>query len=294
MNLRGRFILVCISLLVMLCFTYTLTGRRGHSLLVRPNVSLRTYLQRAQIVNQTVDYIRDDNEELDETELRTIAQRVFEESKRYNIDYRLILALMKVESNFRKDAVSEMGARGLLQIKPSLAECIAPDVGIAWKGAETLDEPGTNIRIGVHFFSKLVEEFKGLNAALHAYNVGPTRLRDLDLAECNDRRGFSRLVMDEYDRNSAVLPEPPAREEAIGYTKAEPGDGHAGSRGSASQWLPVGSAMQIDARRAGLQEVTAKTTVKPKRQEPWRSPWTWAQCSSAIPLPFTEQVFQSR
>ncbi len=37
----------------------------------------------------------------------------------------LILALMKIESNFQHNVVSSRGARGLLQVKPSLAKFIA-------------------------------------------------------------------------------------------------------------------------------------------------------------------------
>jgi len=50
---------------------------------------------------------------------RDIASFVYVESKSHEVDYRLVLAVMKVESNFRLDAVSPKGARGLLQIKPS-------------------------------------------------------------------------------------------------------------------------------------------------------------------------------
>ena len=133
---------------------------------------------------------------------------VYKESMRYNIDYRLVLALMKIESNFRCDAVSEQGARGLLQVKPSLARYIAEDVGIRWQGDETLDEPKKNIRIGVHVFSKLIEDFQNTNMALHAYHVGPTRLREILTEKKIPEKRYLNLVLDEYDRNISLLPAP--------------------------------------------------------------------------------------
>ena len=99
---------------------------------------------------------------------------------RYNIDYRLVLALMKIESNFRCDAVSEQGARGLLQVKPSLARFIAEDVGIGWRGDEALDEPETNIRIGVQLFQSSSRTSRTL--------IWPFTLITLDL------RGFDKYL----------------------------------------------------------------------------------------------------
>ncbi len=50
--------------------------------------------------------------------------------------------------------------------------------GVTWQGDTTLDEPDKNIKIGVHVFSKLINDFKSVQMALHAYHVGPTKLRD--------------------------------------------------------------------------------------------------------------------
>jgi soluble lytic murein transglycosylase len=104
--------------------------------------------------------------------------------------------------------VSPRGARGLLQIKPSLAKFIAKDVGIKWGGAKTLDEPDTNIKIGVHFFSKLMEDFDNINMALHAYNMGPTRLKEILSEKNKPKNTFLNLVLKEYNKNILILPAP--------------------------------------------------------------------------------------
>ncbi|MCX5802281.1 MAG: lytic transglycosylase domain-containing protein [Proteobacteria bacterium] len=200
MTFRNRLTILFISLMVMLCFTcahYTYTK-------VFPSDKVK----KERAVSQITQYIKDENVRLEEDELKTIAQIVYEESKLYGVDYRLVLAMMKVESNFRNNMVSPRGARGLLQIKPSLAKFIAKDVGIKWGGAKTLNEPDTNIKIGVHFFSKLMEDFDNINMALHAYNMGPTRLKEILSEKNKPKNTFLNLVLKEYNKNILILPAP--------------------------------------------------------------------------------------
>ncbi len=45
--------------------------------------------------------------ELEDEKLRAISEMVYDESLRYKLDYRLVLALMKIESNFRHKVVSK-------------------------------------------------------------------------------------------------------------------------------------------------------------------------------------------
>lgn len=168
----------------------------------------REHVKKEGIVNQIISFVKDENESLSDSELKTIAEIVYDESSKKKIDYRLVLAIMKIESNFQQDAVSKKGARGLLQVKPSLAKYIAEDVGINWKGDSTLDEPEKNIKIGVHFFSQLIEDFESINMALHAYHVGPTRLRAIVTEKKKPAKRYLNLVLDEYDRGKSVLPPP--------------------------------------------------------------------------------------
>ncbi len=164
--------------------------------------------RRQHIIDRTSAYLTTENDELDAAQARSISEVVLRESEDYDLDYRLVLAVMKVESNFRLDAVSSRGARGLLQVRPSLAKYIAQDVGIQWRGAKTLDEPDKNIRIGVHVLSDMLERFETTVAALHAYNVGPTRLKEMAGDKNKSPRGFSKFVLLEYGKNQSVLPDP--------------------------------------------------------------------------------------
>ena len=162
-----------------------------------------------RIKKQIVLHIKGENKQLDEDELVTISETVYTASRQHGFDYRLILALMKVESNFRHDAVSPMGARGLLQVKPSLAKFMARDMGIEWDGNRTIDDPHNNIKIGVRFLSELVGTFNNnINIALRAYNIGPERTRELSRERMISPGGFPGLVISEYKKNTDNLPDP--------------------------------------------------------------------------------------
>lgn len=162
----------------------------------------------ARIIGDTTAYLKNENGTLSERKIETIAMHVYGESLRYHIDYRLILALMKVESNFKNDAVSCKGAVGLLQIKPSLGRTVAKDIGMEWKGDAQLHDPDKNIRIGVHHLSCLINDFASLSSALHAYNGGAGRAKAAAARKKQPTIRFASAVMREYSRTLSSCPVP--------------------------------------------------------------------------------------
>jgi len=165
---------------------------------------------KAMIVSKTVQYLKGKKIRTTDEKLKTIANSVYEESQKYAIDYRLILAVMKVESNFKNEAISRKGARGLLQIKPSLAKYIARDrsLGVEEVTSLSLHEPEKNIKIGVNYLSKLIDMFENLTSALHAYNVGPSKVQKVGSLSNAPSTGFTKKVMNEYQQIIEVLPDP--------------------------------------------------------------------------------------
>jgi soluble lytic murein transglycosylase len=113
-----------------------------------------------------------------------------------------------VESNFKSEAISRKGARGLLQIKPSLAKYISKDMGIEVEEVTVLHEPEKNIKIGVNYLSKLIDMFENLTSALHAYNVGPAKVKKTGTVTPAPSTRFTKKVMNEYDQIVEVLPDP--------------------------------------------------------------------------------------
>lgn len=165
-------------------------------------------IKKEAIKNQITELLKNENSDMEDNTAETISHVLYEESSQYGLDYRLILALMKIESNFQHNVVSSRGARGLLQVKPSLAKFIARDLGIKWDGRETLDEPDTNIKIGVWFLSQLMTDFRNTHMALKAYNMGPSKAKELSQDNPHWTKGFPNLVMNEYKKNISIFPNP--------------------------------------------------------------------------------------
>ena len=108
-----------------------------------------------------------------------LAEVIYEEAIRYNHDPRFIMALIFAESEFWNWAVSEKGAKGLMQIMPYVAQPIAQQMGIEWMGDKTLFNPFLNISIGIYYLSQLILDFRDLRLATAAYNYGPTYVKSL-------------------------------------------------------------------------------------------------------------------
>ena len=159
------------------------------------------------VVQQIVHFIKGRNVRLGDETLTRMANTVYEESQLYELDYRLVLAVIKVESNFRHDAVSNRGARGLMQIKPSLAKFIAKDAGVSYNGHGSLSEPENNIKLGVYHLSRLMEDFKDMAIALHAYNAGPGKVKGKLFKDKEPKNKFAKHVLSEYRKNIEVLPD---------------------------------------------------------------------------------------
>jgi soluble lytic murein transglycosylase len=162
---------------------------------------------KTEIVEKTVIFLKERKPGIPEDRIKIIANSVYEESRKYDLDYRLVLAIMKVESNFKNEAVSRRGARGLMQINPSSARIIARESGVEVNGAKCLHEPEKNIKIGVSYLSKLRDMFDNMVSALHAYNAGPGKVKKPAAQETAKTTSFTRKVMSEYRQITEVLPE---------------------------------------------------------------------------------------
>lgn len=167
-----------------------------------------TKSEKAIIIEKTVSYLMERKPGIPEDRIKIIANSVYDESKKYDLDYRLVLAIMKVESNFKNEAVSRRGARGLMQINPSSAKAIARQSGVEIKGAKCLHEPEKNIQLGVSYLSRLHNMFENIVSALHAYNAGPGRVQKPDSEQKAKTTSFTRKVMSEYRQISEILPDP--------------------------------------------------------------------------------------
>jgi soluble lytic murein transglycosylase len=110
---------------------------------------------------------------LTRTETDALARAIFTEAARYELDPGLILAVMHVESRFNAFALSPVGAMGLMQVMPATGEELAANLGVAWRGAQTLFDPFVNLRLGVAYLKQLESRYGDTPTALAAYNWGP-------------------------------------------------------------------------------------------------------------------------
>lgn len=94
-------------------------------------------------------------------------------SEEYEVEPYLIMAVIKAESNFRRDAVSHKEARGLMQLTPETAFWLAEKLGMKDFREEEIHNPKTNIRLGCYYLAYLGTMYDGnLKCALAAYNAG--------------------------------------------------------------------------------------------------------------------------
>jgi len=98
-------------------------------------------------------------------------------ARQYNLDPLLITSIIKVESNFLRRARSRVGATGLMQVLPSTAKEIGPELGYTDYSKIDLENPDTNIRFGSLYIRKLSDEFDGnLALTIAAYNAGKNKV----------------------------------------------------------------------------------------------------------------------
>ena len=199
MNWRSKTVIATVPL-------FFLMGAAVTGLTLKP-ASAKGRSEKNAAIENIVAYLKGQDVGMGEDGLKAVVHTVCDESQQHELDYRLALAVIKVESNFKHDVVSSKGARGLFQIKPSLAKYIAKDAGVTWDGDQCLHEPDKNIKLGIYHLSKLMEHFRNLPNALHAYNAGASRVKGRHDAKGEPENAFARRVLKEYRQNISVLPE---------------------------------------------------------------------------------------
>lgn len=92
-------------------------------------------------------------------------------AEEYKSDPIMIASIIQVESGFDKDAVSPMGAKGLMQILPDTGQWISGQLDQGFE-SEMLFDPDYNIKLGAYYYEYLYDHFGEDVIALAAYNGG--------------------------------------------------------------------------------------------------------------------------
>ena len=92
-------------------------------------------------------------------------------SNEYGVDPKVVLAIMRDESNFKSDAVSKVNAKGLMQVLPDTAKHVAKLLNVDANSLD-LNDPETNVKVGTYYLKYLMQNFSNMDTVYAAYNGG--------------------------------------------------------------------------------------------------------------------------
>ncbi len=113
---------------------------------------------------------------------------ILEYAGRYRVEAALVKAVIRAESGFALHAVSPCGARGLMQLMPSVARS---------HGVADAEDPRQNIRAGVKHLRSLLRRFHDdPRLAIAAYNAGGRSItRSRGVPRYRDTQGYVARVL---------------------------------------------------------------------------------------------------
>jgi soluble lytic murein transglycosylase-like protein len=136
-----------------------------------PGETVRVVPNQSAVATKPVpnDLVPDDREYL-----RPILVRYAQEN---GLPADLVMALAWVESSWRKSAVSDVGAIGVMQLMPKTVEYVSKQL-LGLRSNLDARNPTSNVRMGARYLKQLLAQNKGnVRQALIAYNQGLTSLR---------------------------------------------------------------------------------------------------------------------
>jgi soluble lytic murein transglycosylase-like protein len=161
----------------------TITGQSGHSVYVNANPA-----NTQSGITQAAPLFKSP------ARIDSIIDRV---SSHYQVDPKLVHALIRVESNYDPSAVSSKGAMGLMQLIPATAQRF---------GVQNPFDPKQNIQGGVSYLKYLLHLFGGnLPLSLAAYNAGEQRvIRSGGIPAIPETEHYVRAITHLYHSKNAA------------------------------------------------------------------------------------------
>ncbi|MFT4112210.1 transglycosylase SLT domain-containing protein [Silvibacterium sp.] len=106
-------------------------------------------------------------------------QNIREAAAANGLDPIMVAALIRQETEFNPNAVSNKSAYGLMQLLPSVGKAMAHEEGMGHFRTEDLLDPGTNVRLGTRYLKQTLDKFGDKpEYAFAAYNAGDNRVLD--------------------------------------------------------------------------------------------------------------------
>ena len=131
------------------------------------------------------------------------------QSERAGISSAWAYGVARSESLFMPDVSSGAGAVGLMQLLPGTGRQTAPRAGVAYRGQQTLLNPGDNVALGTTYLAEMLARYDNHTIlATAAYNAGPGRVDRwlpetdaipadawIDSMPFNETRGYVQRVL---------------------------------------------------------------------------------------------------
>jgi soluble lytic murein transglycosylase-like protein len=123
-----------------------------------------------------------------------IANLINSSANKYGVDPKLVTAVAKSESGFDPNALSSVGAVGIMQLMPATAESL---------GVRDIHNPRENIEGGVKYLKELLTTFNGdVAKAVAAYNAGPQAVINYNgVPPYNETQEYVGKVLQQYRDN---------------------------------------------------------------------------------------------
>lgn len=143
-------------------------------------------------------------------------------SEEFEIDPCMLAALVQVESSYQADAVSPVGAIGLMQIMPETGQWLSGKIELEEEyTTEMLYDPGVNLRLGCWYLNYLYDRYDGQwQEALTAYIAGQGQVdkwlkdpelsadgRHLDVIPGQDVKEYAAKVMRYHESYKEAYPD---------------------------------------------------------------------------------------
>jgi soluble lytic murein transglycosylase-like protein len=132
--------------------------------------------------------------------------------EQYGVDPRLVHAVIWQESKYKNEAVSHVGAQGLMQLMPATAKRF---------GCEDPNDAESNVNAGVKYLRVLLKRFDGdVTLALAGYNAGEGNVDKYEgVPPFGETQNYVRVITGRYGKTYHPILAP---EEAASYFKLLP------------------------------------------------------------------------
>lgn len=172
-----------IAILNLFCFITTLNPKALINPFFLKTRTSSVYLLIKYIVTDTGIIIRPTSE-------KTINDYIDQVAPKYDIDPKLVKAVVQVESKYNEFAISRTGAIGLMQVMPATFFEMGYSKPFNYK---------ENIEAGVKYLSIQLKRFNNLELALSAYNAGPGNvLKNMAIPDFKETKSYIKKILEIY------------------------------------------------------------------------------------------------